>query len=346
MSRTWLADLLIGVAVAVFVAVGPFTPRAWLPSFAAGGLLGAAVVGWRIWRRRTAPPEPEVAEHDAAAAPPGVLRPQAAAIVWIALLALVVLLGPTGLWLYDSWTRNIWSNAHGMLIPVVMGWMGYAALRRDPTPERDEASAWGFAFLVPGLLLVAIDSVVRTHQLAAIGLVVALPGLTLLLLGARRTRLVTIPLLLGIFMIPIKNSVNSHLYLKQITAWAVEPILAALGIPVIREGTLLELPNATFLVADACSGFATLYAAVGIAVVLAAYARTWPRRILLLLSAWPLAILANIARVTTLVAIANQYGLGLLDTPFHAASGVLTFWVVLAALIVMADREALREAAS
>jgi exosortase len=344
-SRTWLADLAIFAAVAVFIAVGPFTPGAWLPSFAAGGVVGAAVVGWRIWQRRGAAPEPEPAA-EATDAATGPSRPQAAPVVWVALVALAVLFGPTGAWLYESWTGSIWNNAHGMLIPVVMAWMGYAALRRDPDPDTDESSAWGFAFLVPGLLLVVIDAVVRTYQLAAIGLVIALPGAALLLLGARRTRLIGIPLLLGIFMIPIRNTVGAHLYLKQITATAVEPILSAMGIPVIRQGTLLELPNANFLVADACSGFATLYAAVGIAVVLAAYARTWPRRILLVLSAWPLAVLCNIARVTLLVSIANRFGLGLLDTPFHAASGVFTFWAVLAALIFMADREALREAAT
>ncbi len=116
--------------------------------------------------------------------------------------------------------------------------------------------------------------------------------------------------------------------------------------PVTREGTLLTLPNASFLVADACSGFATLYAAVGVAIVLAAHARSWPRRLLLLVAAWPLAVACNIVRVTILVSAANHYGLGLLETPFHAASGVLTFWAVLALLILMADREGLRGAST
>jgi exosortase len=174
--------------------------------------------------------------------------------------------------------------------------------------------------------------------------VLSLVGLALLLLGRRRTRLLTVPLLLAVFMIPIRNSVASHLVLKKTTALAVEPLLTFLGIPVIREETLLVLSNASFLVADACSGFSTLYAAVGISVVLAAYARSWPRRILLLAAAWPLAIACNIVRVTILVVVANYYGLGLLDTPFHAASGIVTFWAVLALLILMSDREAMREA--
>ena len=68
------------------------------------------------------------------------------------------------------------------------------------------------------------------------------------------------------------------------------------------------------------------------------------RRLLLLLAAWPRALACNIVRVTILVGLANHYGLGLLDTPFHAGSGVATFWIVLVLLIGIADRNALRTA--
>ena len=67
--------------------------------------------------------------------------------------------------------------------------------------------------------------------------------------------------------------------------------------------------------------------------------------LLLLLSAFPLAVACNVVRVSMLVALANQMGLGLLDTPFHAASGVLTFWAVLAVMILIADRNQLRSEA-
>jgi exosortase/archaeosortase family protein len=63
-------------------------------------------------------------------------------------------------------------------------------------------------------------------------------------------------------------------------------------------------------------------------------------------AAWPLAIACNIVRVTILVVASNYYGLGLLDTPFHGASGILTFWIVLALLILISDREALGEAST
>ena len=338
MRHPLVQDLALGLALMLLLVVSPFTPGAWTPSLLMGAGAGAALVVYRVVARRRAP-EPAQPEAGARAE---ALPWHAPARVWLAVAALAAIFAPTGRWLYESWTASIWQNAHGILIPVVMGYMIYAILRRDddPTPRH---SAWGFAFLVPGLLLVAADSALRTRQLAALGLVLALPGLCLLLLGSRRTRRLAIPLLLGLFMIPIPNTVAAHLYLKKATASLVAPLLSVVGVPVVREETLLFLPNATFLVADACSGFSTLYAAVGVAVVLAAYARTWGRRLLLLVSAWPLAVACNVARVTLLVGVANHFGLGLLDTPFHAASGVATFWAVLVALILIADRRALRE---
>lgn len=338
MNHPLAQDLALGLGLTLLLAVSPFTPAAWTPSLLIGAGGGAALVAYRVVSRRRAP---SPAEAEAAAAPPA-LPWHAPARVWLALAVLAAIFAPTGKWLYESWTASIWQNAHGILIPVVMGYMIYTFMRRDDDPI-PQHSAWGLAFLGPGLLLVAADAALRTRQMAALGVVLALPGLCLLLLGSRRTRRLAIPLLLGLFMIPIPNTVGAHLYLKKTTATAVAPLLSALGIPVVREETLLILPNANFLVADACSGFATLYAAVGVAVILAAYSRSWRRRLLLLAAAWPLAVACNVARVALLVGVANHYGLGLLDTPFHAASGVATFWAVLALLILIADRRALRE---
>jgi len=325
-------ELALGAGVTGFLAVSPFTPAAWGPSFALGALGGGAFVGWRLWQRRGAP-ESSAAEG---------LRLEVPGRVWWALGAVALAFAPTAAWLFQQWKGNVWNNAHGMLVPVLMGYLIYQALRRDRPQPDDAPSAWGFAFAGPGLALLALDAGLRTQYLAVVGLLLVLPGLSLLLLGVRRTLLLRMPLVLSIFMIPVPNTVATHLFLRQVTAVLVSPVISAMGIPVLREDTVLFLPNATFLVADACSGFSALYAAVGISIVLAAAARSWWRKGLLLAAAFPLAIACNVARVTFLVVAAHTYGLGLLDTPFHAASGVATFWAVIVLLFLLSDRESLR----
>lgn len=325
-------DILLGLAVGVFFGASPFTPTALESSILFGAAAAAAIVAWRVWQR---------VRHPHADEPPAP-RIHVPISAGGALAAFALTATPTAVWLYRDWTGNVWDNAHGMLVPVAIAYMVYKTLRREDDTAT-ESSPWGLAFLGIGLSLMVAESALQTRFLGAIGVVLCLPGLSLVFLGARRTRKLTLPFVLGVFMIPVPVDFATHLYLREITAVSVAPILSQLGIPVLREGTVLVLPNATFLVADECSGFSALYAAVGASIVLAATARALPRRILLLLAAFPLAVLCNVMRVTVLVGLANRFGLGLLDTPFHAASGVATFWAVLVLLFAIADRDGLRE---
>lgn len=329
--------LALAAAAGLIVAVSPFMPQEWLVKLAGGVVTAAGVVVWRLWWSPVEPPDPE-------GEPFGVSPREIAPGVWLALALLVVFFAPTFVFFYDKWTGNIWENGHGLFMPVLMAYLAGTVLRGDPHPERRESSAWGFALVVPALGIALLDFSLRTAYLSAIAFVVMLPGLSLLLLGLRRTRMLAMPLLLGVFMIPIPNMMGAHLFLRSWTAQLVEPLIRLVGIPVLREDTLLVLPRESFLVADACSGFSTLYAAVGLSLILARYSRSNWRRLLLLVAAWPLALLCNTLRVFLLVVAAHWFGSDLLDTAFHGASGVATFWLVLLALFMAADRKSLREA--
>lgn len=342
-----MQNLALATLAGAFVYVSPFTPPDALPSLLAGAAVGLGVYVWRVREQKLAAAAagaeameiPQEAPIDWAALFSGRLL-----LVWSSLLLLAVVFAPTGDWMYRKWTSSIWQNAHGLFVPFVMVYLARAALTHDPHPEKRESSAWGFVFIITGLGLLAFDSAIATRFLASIGLVLCLPGLSLLFLGARRTRLLLVPLTLGIFMIPIPNSVATHLYLKSMSAMAVEPLIWLTGIPVLREHTQLILPDRVFVVGDACSGFATLYAATGVSIILACYSGSTKRRLMLLAAAVPLALIANIARVFLLVMMAHFFGIGLLDTPLHEASGVFTFWGVLAALFLLAGNETLKDA--
>jgi exosortase len=328
--------LALAALTGVVVAVSPFMPQEWLVKVGGGFVAAAGVIAWRLW---WSPPEPA-----GPAEPFGVPAREVSPSIWVTLALVAAFFAPTLAFFYDHWTGNIWENGHGIFMPFLMFFLARSALRGDPHPERAESSAWGLVLVVPALLLAVADFAIRTEYLAAVAFVFMLPGLSLLLLGVRRTRMLAMPLLLGIFMIPIPNVMATHLFLKTWTAQMVEPMIRAVGIPVLREDTLLVLPNETFMVADACSGFSTLYAAVGLSLILARYCRSNWRRLFLVLAAWPLALLCNTLRVFLLVLAANEFGTNLLDTAFHGASGVATFWLVLVVLFAAADRERLREA--
>ena len=330
-------SIALAAGAGLIVAISPFMPQEWVVKLGGGLVTAAGVLGWRLW---WSPVEPV----GAPAEPFGVPAREISPAVWLVLALLLVFFGPTLVFFYDHWTGNIWENGHGLFMPILMFFMARSALRADPHPERAESSALGLLLVVPALLLAAADFAIRTEYLSAVAFVLCLPGLSLLLLGVRRTRMLAMPLLLGLFMIPIPNIMATHLFLKTWTAELVEPMIRVVGIPIVREDTLLILPHNTFMVADACSGFSALYAAVGLSLILARYCDSNWRRLFLVVAAWPLALLCNTLRVFLLVLAAHWYGVNLLQTAFHGASGVATFWLVLLVLFMAADRQRLREA--
>jgi exosortase len=331
-------DLVVGVALGGLLAVSAFTPNEWPPSLGLGAAAAMFYVGWRTVQRRRSPVSAAGETPTAPLAP--FLRVPAS--VWVAIVVLAAVFTPAAVWLYRSWTATVWNNPHGILIPPTMGYLVWSILRRDGDSS-PQSSAWGFAFLVPGLLLVSIDAVLRTHQLAGLGFVLCLPGLSLLLLGAARTSRLRIPLLLAFLMVPLPRTLANHIYLKQLTAAAAAPLISSLGIPLLHEDVFLHLPHSSFRVLDACSGFGTLYVTVGLSVVLAATSRSHWRKVFILVAGPSLALLCNVVRIALLVAIGHFLGLGLLDTRFHEASGVATFLGVLVLLFLIADRRSLRE---
>jgi exosortase len=223
-----------------------------------------------------------------------------------------------------------------------MFFLARSILRRD-TGEDDVASPWGLLFVAAGLILAVFGSAVPFHNLSALGLALCLPGLSLLLLGVRRTRALLPALWLGLLMISVPTSLAHHASLALASAAGAEPILRLLGIPVVREGAILVLPSGDWGLSDRCSGFSVLVAATGASVFLAVYSRSVFRRIVLLLSPWFLVVICNSLRTVFLSAFVEFTGIALHGAHLHGASGVGTFWVVMGALFVMADRRTLRE---
>ena len=317
--------------VVLLVAEGPLTPAARIPSILAGLVVAAFFLGWRL--SQPIRPRSEAATK----------RWQVPLGVWICLALFAAAAAPTLTWMYREWTGSVWHNTHGMLIPVLMIMLGRNILRRMK-PVDDEPSWWGLGFLVPGLTLMLIDAGSATRYISALGIVICLPGLSLLTLGPARTRALALPLALGIFMIPLPNTFASQIYLRTMTAGAVAPVLTGLGIPTFVDKSLLELPHASFLVANSCSGFSTLYSGLAMGLLLGTLCPSPGRRLLVYLSVIPLALVANIVRVVVLVLIAVYIDPNLLDTGAHAASGVVTFFGVLGVLILLADRPRLSRA--
>lgn len=240
------------------------------------------------------------------------------------------LYAPTIGWLFERWTMSVWHHAHGLFVPPIVGYLVWQRLRRFRDFPK-EASSLGFVFLIPGLALHILDVGIHTEILSAISIVILLPGMSLLFLGIKRTRAIAFLLIFMSFMLPIPLGVTKelHLLLRGITAENIAWLVPKLGIPIFVEGTLIHLPNTDLLIADACSGFSTLYAMAAVACLTIHLSNDRRRSCFVLFVTVPIAIAANTIRTTLLISVVYWYGLEVLETWIHPASGVLAMMLAL-----------------
>jgi exosortase len=108
----------------------------------------------------------------------------------------------------------------------------------------------------------------------------------------------------------VTGPISFHLRLlaTQITAGICE---TGLGIDVVHTGTRLLDPQGLYdyEVAAACSGIRSLTATLALATVYAfVMLKVWWRRGLMILSAFPLAVAANVVRLSTIIVVAEAFG--------------------------------------
>lgn len=268
--------------------------------------------------------------HVAASTLPSAATRERSWSLWAAGLVLLAIYAPTVSWLFGRWTLSVWHHAHGMLIPPVVAYVCWQTLRDYDGPPV-KPSALGWLFVVSALALHVLDTALHTQLLSAASIVLLMPGLSLLFLGLPRTLAIAFPLAFLAFMLPIPLAATErmHLALRHIATDASALLVPLLGIPAFVEGTTIHLARATLEVADACSGFSTLYAAMAVAFLTAYSVRSWTRRVAVIVLAAPIAIAANIVRVVLLVGLVQWQGTDVLATSLHTISGMFTFVLAL-----------------
>ncbi len=243
--------------------------------------------------------------------------------------------GPCYEWLTTHW-RRISNYSHGPLIPVIAAglvWWKRAELLR----ARVKPATWGaWVVAVAMFLYYAGAKGVQPHTVA-VSFIVLLYGLTLSLAGREVFRVLFFPITFLFLMIPLNFLDETVGFpLRMFVAQASTALLNWFGIETVRVGTGIYSTVFRFDVADPCSGIRSLMA---LTTVTAAYAYVtqhvqWKRWVLFL-SAMPLAVLGNLARVTSIALVAQVYGQEAASKTYHDYSGYIVFSVALSAMVVI-----------
>ena len=232
---------------------------------------------------------------------------------------------------------NLPDFSHGFLIPLVSFYFIYE--RRKELSVLSPSGSWtGFVLLVFGIFLLLLGNLATEYFTMRFSLLLVIGGIILFLLGKDYFKSLLFPLAFLIFMIPIPSILMDRitfpmqLFASKVAASA----LYLTGIPVLREGNVMLLANTSLEVAEACSGIRSLISLLALSVVFAYISQkaTW-KRVLLVLSTLPIAIIANAARVSGTGILAHYYGDKVAQGFFHGFSGWILFVVAFVCLFLI-----------
>jgi len=238
--------------------------------------------------------------------------------------------------LVSDWVRMP-DFSHGFLIPIVSLYFVYE--RRKQYSVLSPSSHWaGLALLLFGVMLYLLGNLAAEFFTMRFSMLVVLGGIILFLLGKEFFKTLLFPLVFLVFMIPIPSVLMDRitfpmqLFASKVAARSLDLI----GIPVLREGNIIQLANTFLEVAEACSGIRSLISLLALSVVFAYFSQntTW-KRIVLVLSTFPIAIIANAARVTGTGILAHHYGDQVAQGFFHGFSGWILFVVAFVCLFIV-----------
>jgi exosortase len=254
------------------------------------------------------------------------------AVVWF-LVILIAAYFPILKSLVLQWSTDE-DVGHGFLVPLVSGYIAWQ--RRDALAALPRKPAWwGLALMAWGACQAWVGMLGAELFLQRSAVLISLVGLLLVLGGTALVRALTFPLLLLPFMIPIPAVIYNQITfpLQLFASRVAEFVLELIGIPVFRDGNILELASQKLSVAEACSGIRSLLSLTFLALVYGYFfeKRVWMRWVLFIATI-PIAIIANAGRVT-ITGILSEIDTSLAGGFFHSLEGWIIFLIALTMLI-------------
>jgi exosortase len=227
----------------------------------------------------------------------------------------------------DRWTEEESYYNHGFLVPLIsifLIWLNKEKILRI----KAQPDNLGWAFFIPGVLIHTLSSLWQIFFTSGFSLILVIVGLVLLFWGRRQLKQLSFPILFLIFMIPLPLvavadiSFRLKIFVTQISTILINKI----GIPAIREGSIIKTAHSYLIVEDPCSGIRSLIAMIALGALMA-YFLTSSRlkKIILFFSAVPVAICSNIIRIIILLSISEIYGTKYITGVIHGVMGILVF---------------------
>ncbi len=261
-------------------------------------------------------------------------------IWWLQAVLLTVVVGflyykVLGRLVLDWWTDPNFS--HGFLVPAFSAFIIWQK-RKELAGMKPKPSWFGLVVVAGSLAGLVVGTLGVEFFLQRSSFVFLLAGLIIYFLGWRHFRAMLFPWAFLFFMIPIPAIIFNQIAfpLQFLAARLANSLLTLFGVPVLREGNVIQLPTITLEVAEACSGIRSLMSLGALAVIYGYFLETRNlRRLLLALAAIPIAVVANGLRVMGTGLAGVYWDPSKAEGFFHEFSGWVIFIVSLALLFAV-----------
>lgn len=236
-------------------------------------------------------------------------------------------------WALSSWNKET-DMEHGVMFPFLIAAMLYSK-RKDILKIYQQPDFFGGRWL--GLLAVVVACLFfmiayRTIQprISMGALPILLSGCVCYLWGLRVAIVTAFPLFFFWLAIPLPSFQQATVGLQHISTWLAQSLSGFVGVETVVKGTEISAADGSWSnlsVAGGCSGIRSLMALLMISGAYSYLTRMalW-KKVLLLLSAVPIAVLANSVRIGSICAMAEYHDTTFATGTWHDWSGLFLFF--------------------
>ena len=242
------------------------------------------------------------------------LNESEAMTTWIVFACLVVaiLLAYLNMLFYTAtyWSKDMYS--HGYIIPFFAAYLFW--IRKRPLRDAAPLDRWiGVGIVAASLGLRVFAAYYDYNNFERASFIGALLGVCLVAGGRSMFRWAWLPIAFLAFMFPLPSMIENTLLMKLQTCASILSTwtLQILGVSAARQGNTINVDTLeeALEVAEACSGLRmlTIFGAMSVALVMI-IDRPWWDKLIILLSAIPIALASNVIRIVATALLYMAFG--------------------------------------
>jgi exosortase len=258
---------------------------------------------------------------------------------WWGLAALLISIAFLYKGIFFALVRDWWTDpdlSHGFIVPLIAAyvvWQRKQTLASLPL----KPSWWGLGVMAGAIGILLLGIFGAELFLSRSSFIFLLAGIVILLLGWAQFRALIFPWAVLFLMVPIPTILMNEITLPMqfMASDLAAALLRLVGVPVLLEGNIIQLPTMSLEVVEACSGIRSLVSLITLAIVYSyLLEQNKAIRVVLVVSALPIAIAANGLRIMGTGLAGIYWSPDKAEGFFHEFSGWVIF--VLSLLMLLA----------